>query len=256
MGNTDLRLVQKTKIIPNVSEKEAVMESLQGVREPFVLSFVNVNALNLANRDHGFFEDILNSDLLLRDGFGVEILMRLFGRNPGLNMNGTDLIPEIVRSSAGKKIFLCGTELRFANEARRVIEESGGTVIGCIDGFQNFSFYLDEIGRAKPDVVVLAMGMPKQERLAIQLKSKLNHPCLIVNGGAILDFYAGRYPRAPLWMRRIRCEWVYRFMKEPRRLWRRYLVGNTVFLSRVFAARMRSGKNGASQAGVSTKQRS
>jgi N-acetylglucosaminyldiphosphoundecaprenol N-acetyl-beta-D-mannosaminyltransferase len=59
--------------------------------------------------------------------------------------------------------------------------------------------------------------------------------------GGLFDFYSGRIPRAPVWMREIGMEWAYRFIQEPRRMWRRYLVGNVVFLWRVLAQRLREG---------------
>jgi exopolysaccharide biosynthesis WecB/TagA/CpsF family protein len=76
------------------------------------------------------------------------------------------------------------------------------------------------------------MGMPRQEEVAILLRSALNFPCLIVCGGAIIDFMGGKTSRAPLWVRQARMEWAYRLALEPRRLFQRYVVGNPVFLAR------------------------
>jgi exopolysaccharide biosynthesis WecB/TagA/CpsF family protein len=64
------------------------------------------------------------------------------------------------------------------------------------------------------------------------LVAALDRPCTIAAGGAILDFWAGRFPRAPLWMRRAGIEWVFRLLREPRRLWRRYVLGNPLLLWR------------------------
>jgi exopolysaccharide biosynthesis WecB/TagA/CpsF family protein len=76
------------------------------------------------------------------------------------------------------------------------------------------------------------MGMPKQERVAALLARHLDYPCLIICGGAILDFLGGKVTRAPKAFRRIGMEWLYRFMLEPKRLFKRYMVGNFVFLYR------------------------
>ena len=84
----------------------------------------------------------------------------------------------------------------------------------------------------QPDLIVLGMGMPKQERVAHLLRSQLDHPCLIVCGGAIIDFMGGRVSRAPLWMRQLGIEWIYRFLHKPVRMFRRYVVGNPQFLWR------------------------
>jgi exopolysaccharide biosynthesis WecB/TagA/CpsF family protein len=82
------------------------------------------------------------------------------------------------------------------------------------------------------------MGMPRQEEMACVLRAALTHPCLIVCGGAIIDFLGGRAPRAPVWMRRFGLEWVYRLMQEPGRLFRRYVLGNPLFLLRTLRLKM------------------
>jgi exopolysaccharide biosynthesis WecB/TagA/CpsF family protein len=84
----------------------------------------------------------------------------------------------------------------------------------------------------RPSLIVLGMGMPRQEEVARELRAALDHPCLIVCGGAIIDFLAGRTPRAPRWMRAVGAEWLYRLALEPRRLFRRYVVGNPLFIAR------------------------
>ena len=73
------------------------------------------------------------------------------------------------------------------------------------------------------------MGNPRQEDLAGVIATSMNDPMVIVNGGAIADILAKRFTRAPQWMRRARCEWLYRLCQEPQRLWRRYLLGGLSF---------------------------
>jgi exopolysaccharide biosynthesis WecB/TagA/CpsF family protein len=83
------------------------------------------------------------------------------------------------------------------------------------------------------------MGMPKQEAVAARLANS-GVPCLIVCGGAILDFLGGKVSRAPQWMRRLGCEWVFRLISEPKRLFTRYVVGNPMFLLRTLIFRERT----------------
>jgi N-acetylglucosaminyldiphosphoundecaprenol N-acetyl-beta-D-mannosaminyltransferase len=87
----------------------------------------------------------------------------------------------------------------------------------------------DRINAAKPDVVWVGLGTPKQDLWMGEFRDKLEAPVLIAVGAAF-NFHAGRLPQAPRWMQRIGLEWLYRLIKEPRRLWRRYLVGNPRFL--------------------------
>jgi N-acetylglucosaminyldiphosphoundecaprenol N-acetyl-beta-D-mannosaminyltransferase len=74
--------------------------------------------------------------------------------------------------------------------------------------------------------------MPKQESIAERLRENAKRPLLIICGGAIIDFLGKKIERAPVWMRRARIEWIYRLWREPKRLFRRYVVGNPVFIGR------------------------
>jgi N-acetylglucosaminyldiphosphoundecaprenol N-acetyl-beta-D-mannosaminyltransferase len=100
------------------------------------------------------------------------------------------------------------------------------------NGFLDAQAYAQLAAEHRPALVVLGMGMPRQEAVAAQLRGVLDYPCLIVCGGAIIDFLGGKTPRAPLWMRKAGVEWVYRLALEPRRLFQRYVIGNPLFLTR------------------------
>jgi exopolysaccharide biosynthesis WecB/TagA/CpsF family protein len=139
-----------------------------------------------------------------------------------------------LQSRPGARVAVIGTEEPWLSRAFARIEELGARVVVCIDGFQQLKSYVDEIQKSTPDLVVLGMGMPKQEFVAAELVKHLDrHPCLILNGGAILDFLADRFPRAPHFLRRLRMEWLFRLLLEPRRLWRRYILGGLIFSARI-----------------------
>jgi exopolysaccharide biosynthesis WecB/TagA/CpsF family protein len=139
---------------------------------------------------------------------------------------------------------LVGTCEPWLGRAAERLRASGVEVVAAMDGFQPHDAYPAAIRAAAPDFVVLGLGMPRQEALARHLASALDRPCLLAAGGAILDFWAGRFPRAPSWMRRLGIEWVYRLLREPRRLWRRYVLGNPILLWRALclARRRRRGR--------------
>ena len=92
---------------------------------------------------------------------------------------------------------------------------------------------LAAINRTDAQIVVLGMGVPRQELWAHRNREHLPNVRLLISGGAILDFVSGAIPRAPLWMRRLRLEWLFRLCLEPRRMWRRYIVGSFVLLGHV-----------------------
>ena len=92
---------------------------------------------------------------------------------------------------------------------------------------------LDELNRSEAQLVILGMGVPRQEIWAARCRSELIHARLVVSGGAILDFLSGSVPRAPRWLRSLRLEWLFRLCLEPRRMWRRYILGSFVLLGHI-----------------------
>ncbi|BCS89116.1 WecB/TagA/CpsF family glycosyltransferase [Pseudodesulfovibrio sediminis] len=225
-----MSLCNSLKVIGSTAEKEAFLVSLCAVGKPTVVSFLNAHALNLAQKNIRFTAHLREADYLLRDGIGITVLMRVLGKDPGLNMNGTDLIPEIIERFKGRKIALCGTlDPWLAKAAEHIKNEMGQRIIVCLDGFQDHHVYIEELQQKKPDLIILAMGMPRQEELADKLARTLDFPVVVINGGAILDFMAERFPRAPAFWRRIKLEWAFRFFQEPFRLFGRYILGGFSF---------------------------
>ena len=86
------------------------------------------------------------------------------------------------------------------------------------------------INEANPDLLWIGMTAPKQEKWAYEHWDELNIHCHVGTIGAVFDFFAGTAKRAPLWWQRHSLEWLYRLIKEPKRMWRRYLIGNALFL--------------------------
>ncbi len=201
-------------------------------RGPFVVSFCNAHAVNLAIVSPIFADNLLSSDLLVRDGSGVKIAMQALGMEPGANLNGTDAIPGLLHEYTKPRLALYGTQEPWLGKAAALLAGQKD-VVAMVDGFQDDEFYLLSAKKVRPDIILLAMGMPKQERIARLLAKKLDTPCLIINGGAILDFMAERFNRAPLLMRKVGMEWLYRLLKEPKRLFGRYVIGNAMFLFRL-----------------------
>ncbi|MGH1402773.1 MAG: WecB/TagA/CpsF family glycosyltransferase [Alphaproteobacteria bacterium] len=197
-----------------------------------VISFCNAHAVNLAQKNTEFKRDLLSSNFLFRDGSGIKIAMRTMNMEPGLNLNGTDFIPAFLDKNQGKTLAIFGTDEPWLNIAAEKLSNTLDIVI-TINGFQDTSTYIDAAKEHKPDIILLAMGMPKQENVARTLSEALDYPAIIINGGAIVDFVANRFERAPEYMRDRGLEWVYRLIKEPKRLFKRYIIGNFTFLIRV-----------------------
>ncbi|MGA8046776.1 MAG: WecB/TagA/CpsF family glycosyltransferase, partial [Dermatophilaceae bacterium] len=100
-------------------EKTNLLQEIARGDGPVVVSFINAHGANLAWSDPAFRDAMLASDVLLRDGVGMSMLMRMLHQDPGLNLNGTDLIPEILRTNAHRRIALAGTTSTYVETAAR-----------------------------------------------------------------------------------------------------------------------------------------
>lgn len=225
-----LRLLGRLCIARDPAERLALLDRLARPERGAVLSFLNQHAVNLSWSDAEFRAALEASDWLLRDGIGLAACLHLLGREPGLNLNGTDLIPDILRAYSGRPVMLAGTATPWLDRAAARVEEMGCVVVAARHGFLPPDAYLTLARATRPELIVLGMGMPKQERLAPLLAQALApEPVLVVNGGAVLDFLAGRFPRAPRALRRMGLEWAFRLAREPARLSGRYVLGGGAF---------------------------
>lgn len=227
-------LLAKIERVQSPAQEQTLLAELSQPRAPTVLAFANAHAMNSMAVSAPFFDAMQSADRVLRDGSGMATLFKLLRMEPGLNLNGTDLIPQLIRAFDGRGIALFGTREPYLEKASQRVREEFAPHSELIHahGFLDAHAYALLAGEHRPALIVLGMGMPRQEEVAAQLRAVLGFPCLIVCGGAIIDFLGGKTPRAPLWMRKAGVEWVYRLALEPRRLFQRYVVGNPLFLTR------------------------
>lgn len=224
--------------IPSDADVAQLVDELAAGRQPRMLAFVNAHAMNSAVGDFEFYKALCDADVLLRDGSGMAMLFRMLGGDPGLNMNGTDFIPLLLEAYRGRRVALWGTsETWLAAAAARCAADFGVEVVSCENGFQSSAHYCEAVRRTRPELIVLGMGMPKQETVARLVRATAAGAPLIVCGGAVIDFLGGKVERAPRWMRSVGMEWAYRFAREPRRLFHRYIIGNPLFMLRAWRCR-------------------
>jgi beta-1,4-glucosyltransferase len=178
----------------------------------------------------------LNSEevILVNDGIGLDIASKLVhGKRYQDNLNGTDFLPYLFKNlPTPRKIFLFGGKPGIAERAAAAIERnSAQKVVGCLNGYSNLSQtqQCDFINQSGADIILVAMGNPLQEAW-IQANMGALNAQLFVGVGALFDFLAGGVRRAPSWVQRIRCEWLFRLCQEPTRLMRRYTVDIVHFL--------------------------
>ena len=205
-----------------------------------LLAFVNPDCLNIAHDNPRYRAVLQRAARVLPDGIGLHIGCRMRGLALAANVNGTDLFPRLCERAAreGLPLFLLGArpgiaDLVAENMRRR---HPGLIVAGTRHGYFGPSEESDLIARINGSgarILLVAFGVPRQE-LWLADHHDLLRPPVRMGVGGLFDFYSGRIPRAPLWMREIGLEWVWRLAREPGRMWRRYLLGNPLFLYRVW----------------------
>lgn len=223
--------------IEALKREEAVEAIDRGLAQGHTIKVACANAhtLNLARHDSAY-RRALSDFLVLNDGVGVDIASWIkFGRPFAENLNGTDFFPHYLDASHhALRIYLLGARPAVVQKAAQVLgaRYARHAIVGWHHGYFDpgqGSRIAAEIRQARPDVVLVALGNPRQE-LWIAEHAAATGAKVLFGVGALFDFVAGEVPRAPVWIRRLRCEWVFRLMLEPRRMWRRYLIGNFVFL--------------------------
>jgi alpha-1,3-mannosyltransferase len=207
-------------------------------REPFIVAFVNAHTLNIAAVQSEFCK-VLRNCTVLNDGVGVDIASRiLYGVPFPENLNGTDFNPNYLQRTRHRyRIFLLGAHPGVAERAAIRLSElcPSHRIVGCHHGHFDpgqVSGVVEVIRKSQADVVLVAMGNPKQE-LFLQGHLAATGCTLGIGVGALFDFLAGEVPRAASWVQEWRLEWIFRLAQEPRRLARRYFVGNPLFLLRI-----------------------
>jgi N-acetylglucosaminyldiphosphoundecaprenol N-acetyl-beta-D-mannosaminyltransferase len=227
--------------IRNTSMQDAVVDLLQrlGSPEPSHVAFLNAHYANVASGEAEYREALKAADVRWPDGMGVRLAGTLLKRPIQANINGTDLFPLLCRElrTTSSRLYLLGARPGVAEAVRGWIEREhpGVTVCGCMHGY--FSKHeepevIQAIRESRADLILVALGAPRQD---IWLQRWLVHSGARVgiSVGGLFDFFGGQVPRAPLWLRELGFEWAYRLLQEPRRMWRRYLIGNVAFLARV-----------------------
>lgn len=206
--------------------------------------FVNAHTLNLAYADPEYRQGLNSADLVLNDGVGVEIAARLFGVRFRENLVGTDFLPKLCALARDRNLslYLLGSKPGVAEVAATRLQAGfpGLEVVGSHHGYfsrEGEREVIRAIRKAAPDILLVGFGNPLQEQWIVRHQAELEVP-LCIGVGAFIDFVSGRAQRAPQWARVARLEWLFRLIMEPRRLWRRYILGNPQFLWRVFRARL------------------
>lgn len=209
--------------------------------------FVNAHTLNLAAVD-SLYRDTLNAaEYVFPDGTGVRWAARWNGVRVAENMPGTDFVPALFHATAerGYSYFLLGADEKTIAAAADYAKKEfpGWRCAGSHHGYladpSVDAAAVEAINAVRPDVLLVGMGNPIQERWIISHRAKLN-VALSFGVGGLFDFWAGNVRRSPGWLRRAGHEWLWRLFQDPCGKARRYIIGNPLFLMRLLFRRRKN----------------
>jgi N-acetylglucosaminyldiphosphoundecaprenol N-acetyl-beta-D-mannosaminyltransferase len=219
----------------------AIFDSFQSFRpQPFVVTAINAHFIVMAQRQNRLMSYLNSADLCVADGSSLVLSSMLLGGRLPERITGIDLMTELCReaSAKGKSVYLFGGKMGAASGAASKLLElfPSLNIVGVDRPPMGKEFDALEVERirarirdAAPDLLFVCLGVPLQERWIEEFVSDL--PVGVVMGnGAAFDVLAGFFRRPPIWIQKVGMEWFYRLTVEPRRLWRRYLIGNTQFV--------------------------
>lgn len=203
------------------------------------LFFINVHSYHLAQSDEDFRHCINQADIVLPDGSGLSYAGKVFGCPIVENLNGTDFTPALCSKLAEEErsVYLLGGGVEVVESCLKYLQNTypGLKILGGRPGY----FFQDEheqivadINKCRPDLLLVAMGSPHQEKWIVRNASRLDVGVCSAVGG-LFDFWSGKHRRAPAWMRKSGIEWVHRFMQDPVKKWKRVIIEIPAFLTRV-----------------------
>jgi N-acetylglucosaminyldiphosphoundecaprenol N-acetyl-beta-D-mannosaminyltransferase len=221
------------------------------MKHPLLVTYLNAWCSNLAASDPEYTAILRDADAVYADGQAIVWASALLGQAVPERVNAADFIVDFCRTAADKgiSIYLLGSAEGVAECAGAKLKQSvpGLKMLGTASGYfaGTEETVIARIAAAAPDLLLVGMGVPMQEKWVKSHLGRLNVRAVWCVG-AMFEYYGDARARAPVWIRRAGLEWLFRLVLEPRRLWRRYLVGNVVFIARVIRAAVSGGGNTAS----------
>ena len=230
-----------------LESKEALASIPQGKK---LINTINAHSFNTAKKDNLFAEALMKGDYLIPDGASIVKACRWVRAKsrPKERIAGWDLFEFEMKAplppgggleeGRKKRVMFMGS----SEKVLELIRKKAAQVYPNIEVVTYSPPYkpefsdednraiIEAINRANPDLLWIGMTAPKQEKWTYSHWNELNIHCHVGTIGAVFDFFAGTYKRAPQWWQEHSLEWLYRLMKEPKRMWRRYVLGNPLFL--------------------------
>ncbi len=224
-------------MIDNLSMEETLQTIEEFIRsgQPHQHVVVNVDKLVKASRDQELRQIINDCALVNVDGMPVVWASRLLGKPLKERVAGVDLFESLMRRSAEKgwRVFLLGAREEVISGVKQIYQQKypGLIVAGYRNGYwkpEEEAGVVEQIRSAKADLLFVAISSPKKEQFLGRYQAEMKIPFAMGVGGTF-DVAVGKVKRAPIWMQKVGLEWFYRFLQEPRRMFRRYFIEDMAF---------------------------
>ena len=233
--NMDIRL-KKIRIVESKRDLEAIPPGKK------LINTINAHSYNTARKDGLFAEALQRGDALIPDGASIVMACRWLKADsqPKERIAGWDLFimeMERLNRKGGKCFFMGSSEKVLALVRERAAAVYPNITVETYSPPYKPEFsdednraIIEAVNKADPDLLWIGMTAPKQEKWTYTHWDELKIRCHTGTIGAVFDFFAGTVERAPEWWQKHSLEWLYRLLKEPKRMWRRYIIGNAMFL--------------------------
>jgi N-acetylglucosaminyldiphosphoundecaprenol N-acetyl-beta-D-mannosaminyltransferase len=216
-----------------------IVEKLMDAQKPSFIATANAEMIMMADQDEELKSILNHADLVVPDGAGTVWAARHLGVSMPERVAGYDLTQHLLARApqTKKRVFFFGSAPGVADKAKIKAESEypGIQIVGVRDGYfkkEQEQDIIDQIKNARPDLLLAALGVPKQEKWLYAHLQELNVPVSIGVGGT-LDVMAGVMKRAPLWMQKAKLEWLFRGLLQPKRIGR--LIALPRFVIKVYA---------------------
>lgn len=233
--------------IDNLTMQETLQAVVHAIHNSKQIHHVVVNAGKMVamQRDLKLRQSVNSCDLINADGQAVVWASRILGQPLKERVAGIDLMENLVELAYNKnfKIFFFGAKEEVVSSAvkKYKIKYSKDIIAGYRNGYFNKEdegHIAQQISDSGADILFVAISSPTKENFLYDNKETLRGVNFIMGVGGSFDVVSGLVKRAPLWMQKIGMEWFYRFAQEPKRMWKRYLIGNIKFIWMVFKSRL------------------
>ena len=213
---------------------------------PRFITYLNAHCLNVSFNDREYKKILKSADLVYAGGQGIVWASRFLGRPLPERVNILDFFDKLAGQLIDRKIsiYLLGGEKNIVKNTEVVLRKKGLDVLGARDGFftkDEEAGVIKEINALSPDILMVGMGVPRQEKWIYSHLNELDIGlCWAV--GAAFEWISGYRKRAPQWMIKLGLEWLHRLYQQPGKLCSRYVLGNFVFIYHVLSLKFRGGK--------------